>query len=124
MALRIDLDRCQFSAGLRERPRYPHARMPGGRPDFQGASVSVLEDQVVERLAVTFRHVEIAPRAAAVIEESLDLSIQLAEAILIPCSAEQVACDQRSGPCDKDCSPHDVSSFLSPPSAARPSIFS
>jgi hypothetical protein len=65
----IELDRRQFPSGLRQRPSDPHAGVTGGGANLKRSGELVLEDEVMQQLAVGFRDVQVSPRSAMAIQE-------------------------------------------------------
>src|SRR5919108_2707496 len=57
--------------------------MSGGSADLEGTRVLVLEDQIVEHLAVAGRDVEVPPRAAMTVQKRLDLPVQIREVLRV-----------------------------------------
>jgi hypothetical protein len=77
LARRVDLNRGQFTAGLAERPGNPDRRVTRRRADLECAGEFVFDDEVVKDLSVFVWHIQIAPSAAALLQERFDPHIQL-----------------------------------------------
>ena len=72
----LDLDGDQGAAGLAQGPGLPDPRVPGRRPDLEGARVALLEDEIVEELAVGFGDVLFAPLVLLGLEELTDALVE------------------------------------------------
>jgi len=73
---RIYLDRDQLAAGLAERPGDPDAGVPGRGADLERTRVAVLDDEVVQQLAIRSGHVQVASSSGTRIEEALHAAIE------------------------------------------------
>ena len=73
---RIDLYRDELATGLAKCPSHPHNRTAGRCPDFQPQSIVIIDNQVVENLAVLFRNIQIMPATTLGIEKLPNLSVK------------------------------------------------
>ena len=72
----VDVHGDELAARLAQGPGDPDPRMPGGRPDLEGPGVLVLDDEVVEDLAVGFGDVHVPPLPGVIVEKGLDLPVE------------------------------------------------
>ena len=95
--VRIEFNRGQLAAGLRECPGDPDPGVPGRGSDFESPRELVLHDQVVQDPPVTLRHVEVAPRPPTALQKRLHRLVELRIDTLACDAGDEVGRQQQHG---------------------------